>query len=456
MLRILHYADIERIFDYPDRIGRLAGLIQEHRTDDTLVLGSGDNTAPGVLPLLMEGRQAFPFFSTVDPDADTLGNHEFDYGIGATERLVAESSDLWVCSNLSDNGAGFGPDGGLSPYKVVETDSYTIGVYGVANERTGQIAPAAESLAFQDPVTAARRATEDLKEQGVDYVIGLVHRAKNDDIAKATDTDVILGGHMHYDPSVKMVDGTLTVRPYGFGRDLVEIRLTDPPSTSRHDVATGPQNDEVADTYRKLLANHGLHEVITHVDQSIKRDLQARYVGESRVGNFIADAFRRVAGTDIGFINSGSIGRGPPLQGAVTRRDVISLLPFDEPVVVLEVSGKTLREAFEQGAERDFFSNWDERNDVRSWHAHVSGCSISYDFGSDELLDASVDGNALDDETTYTVATSRYVAQTNYIFSSLQLADVIESLDQQYEVLLQYSREEGIRPRCDGRIQLHR
>jgi len=47
-LRILHYSDIENAYDEPERIGQLAAVLRARRTPDTLVVGSGDNTGPGV------------------------------------------------------------------------------------------------------------------------------------------------------------------------------------------------------------------------------------------------------------------------------------------------------------------------------------------------------------------------------------------------------------------------
>ncbi|MFT4885767.1 MAG: hypothetical protein ACI8U4_003295, partial [Natronomonas sp.] len=50
-VRLLHYSDIENAHDDPERVGRIAGLIDERRGADALVCGTGDNMAPGVLPL---------------------------------------------------------------------------------------------------------------------------------------------------------------------------------------------------------------------------------------------------------------------------------------------------------------------------------------------------------------------------------------------------------------------
>lgn len=55
-IRLLHYSDIENVSDDPEQIGRLADLIDRLRDERTIVAGTGDNTAPGVLSLVTEGR----------------------------------------------------------------------------------------------------------------------------------------------------------------------------------------------------------------------------------------------------------------------------------------------------------------------------------------------------------------------------------------------------------------
>ena len=100
-LCVLHYADIEAAHDDPERIGRLAGLIDELRDGETLVCGGGDNTGPGVLSVVTEGRQSLEFFRTVEPDAETLGNHDFDHGVDALLSVVADAPQPWLCANAT-------------------------------------------------------------------------------------------------------------------------------------------------------------------------------------------------------------------------------------------------------------------------------------------------------------------------------------------------------------------
>ena len=109
---LLHYADIENAYDDPERIGRLAGLIDQLRDDGTVVCGAGDNTAPGVLSLVTRGRQALDFYDAVGPDAEVFGNHDFDYGIEATRELVRDSPQPWLGANVFEDGERFATDGG--------------------------------------------------------------------------------------------------------------------------------------------------------------------------------------------------------------------------------------------------------------------------------------------------------------------------------------------------------
>jgi 5'-nucleotidase len=74
---------------------------------------------------------------------------------------------------------------------------------------------------------------------------------------------------------------------------------------------------------------------------------------ETNVGDFIADSFRAATRADAGLMNGGSIRADeiiPP--GPLTKRDVLSILPFKNRVVKLELTGALLREALEQGVRR--------------------------------------------------------------------------------------------------------
>jgi 2',3'-cyclic-nucleotide 2'-phosphodiesterase (5'-nucleotidase family) len=446
-LRFLHYSDIENAYDDPERIGRLAGSVDAVRDPDTLVFGTGDNTSPGILPLVTRGEQSLDFFRAVDPDADTLGNHDFDYGPDRALELIDRAPQPWICANVERNGGHFGRDGDIYRRRVFDANGTRVGVFGVVTPKTASINPATEDVSFTDPITAAEEAVETLRAQGVDYVVCLSHLGRGDErLAAAVDVDVVLGGHNHAE-RVERLDGTLLTRPGVNGEMLFEVELPER-AVTRHAVADGPLDATVRDAMEERLAEAGVDEPVATVDEPIERTETACFRGESRVGNFVADAYRWYTDADVGLQNAGGIRSGPQLAGEVTVGDLISLVPFDEPLAVAEVTGAELERAFAQGeGSRLGFGEPDW------WHAHVSGATITYDRTAETLTDATVGGEPVDPDRRYRVAVSNYILHSDDEFPVLDTAHRVDTLETQYRVLAEYAREVGIDPMVEGRVQ---
>ncbi|CAI49386.2 5'-nucleotidase family hydrolase [Natronomonas pharaonis DSM 2160] len=448
-MRLLHYSDIENAHDDPEHIARLAGTIQSLRDERTLVCGTGDNIAPGVVPLVADGEQALDFFAAAGPDLETFGNHDFDFGPDRLRDIVARSPQQWLSANVYEDDEPFA---GVAPWTVVTVGESTVGCFGLTDPTTPSVGDPDRDIEFRDPIPAAREAVSALKGRGVDYVVALSHLGRADDrLAAAVDIDVILGGHVHSE-RVEHVAGTVCVRPGSGGGTLLEV---DPETgaVTRHAVADGPVDVDLEATYRQRLAAAGLDSVVAHVEEPIHRTDGEAFRGESRIGNFVADAYRWAAerefGIDypvVGLQNSGGIRTGPPLSGPVTVADLISLVPFDEPLVVAELTGAELRAVFQEAAETPGFgeSDW--------WHAHLSGAAVTYDYTDDRLRSATVGGTTVADEGTYRVAVSSFLTHTDVEFPTLTGDHVIAELDTQYEILVDYATDVGIAPALEGRI----
>jgi 2',3'-cyclic-nucleotide 2'-phosphodiesterase (5'-nucleotidase family) len=332
---------------------------------------------------------------------------------------------------------------------VAEIDGTTVGLTGVTEPKTGSMCPGATGLAFTDPVAAVRRANARLRERGVDIVVVLSHLGSGDDgLARETDVDVILGGHVH-SSRIETIDGTLVTRPGANAHGLLEIDLDSAPSTdavTAHDVGDGPLDEPVADAMAARRADAGLDDVVDRVADPITRDRAVKHTGECRIGNFIADAYRWAAGADVGLQNSGGIREGPPLAGEVTVADLVSVVPFDEPETVAELSGRELRQLCRE-ADGEHVQTVADR-----WHAHVSsGLTIQRNGSGVEAV--HLDGTPLSADDTYTVATTDYLFHTDHEFPVLSDHHRVERLSTQYEVLAAYAREQGIDPVVEGRIR---
>ncbi len=448
-MRLVQYSDIENVHDDPESVGRLAGTIASLDDDRTLVCGTGDNTAPGVLPLVSRGEIALEFFGAIEPAVETFGNHDFDFGLDRTAELVRRSPQRWLSANVQQGGEPFA---GVDRWGIERLGAKRVGFFGLTDPTTPSIGATGADLVFSEPIAAARDAVEALRDRGADYVVALSHLGRADGrLAAACDIDVILGGHVHTE-RIERIDGTVLTRPGSGGKTVLEVDL-ESGDVTRHVVADGPIDERLTARYRDRLESAGLETVIGHVDTPIVRTDREAFRGESRVGNFVADAYRwaaeRAVGTEppiVGLQNSGGIRTGPPLAGAVTTADLIGLVPFDEPLVVVELTGSELRSVFQEGADTPGFgeSDW--------WHAHVSGARLTYDHDDDRLTSATVAGESIDDSRSYRVAVSEFLLHTEVEFPTLTDSHLIEQLDTQYEILIEYARAEGIDPVVEGRI----
>lgn len=447
--RVLHYSDVENAYDDPERIGRLAGLLTARRGPSSIVAGTGDNTGPGVLALVTEGRQSLDFFGAVEPDLETFGNHDFDYGPTRTLDVVRESPQTWVSANVRRDGTAFGADVGVRPWTILERDGDRVGVLGLTDPATGSLNPNATDLEFVDPIRAAREAVDVLRDRGVDHLVVLSHLGAGDEeLAVELGADVVLGGHVHSE-RIERVDGTLLTRPGVNGEVVLEVDLDGRPTVTRHEVADAPVDETVADALRERKAAAALGEVVATVDEPIDRSEATVFRGESRIGNFVADAYRWAMDADVGLQNSGGIRSGQPLRGEVTLTDLISVVPFEECVAVAQLSGAELLETVRQAdGSRVAFGEGDW------WHAHVSGVRIVWDRDARELIDATVDGEPIDPDATYTVATTRYLFHSDHEFPAIDESHLVETGPIQYEALANYAREIGIDPSIEGRIDL--
>ncbi|SMO62195.1 bifunctional metallophosphatase/5'-nucleotidase [Halorubrum cibi] len=458
MARLLHYSDIENVFDVPERAARLAGRIRALDGPDAAVVATGDTTAPGVLSLVAKGRQTIDFYAATDTLLDTFGNHEFDYGPDALRGLVDDAPVEFVSANVRDeDGDPFGRSEGVVPWTTRAVDGATVGFVGVTDPATDSLNPMAAPLSFDDPVAAAREALADLEREGpeVDHRVVLSHLGGgDDDLARELDVDAVLGGHVHSRRNER-VDGTLLVRPGVNGEAVAEVDLGDPTNPDASATATLHEPDGVAphaDLERALAERMGaadLGEVVDRVTEPIERTGDVVHGGECRVGNFVADAFRWAHDADVGLSNAGGLRQGDPWAGDVTKADLISLIPFEEPVVLTEIDGEELRRVLREMAAPDVDFGEDDW-----WHGHVSNARIVWDAEREAITEATVDGDAIDPDARYTVATSEYLLHSDHEYPTLEERHRVGETDIQYEVLADFARERGIDPEIEGRIEI--
>ena len=137
-------------------------------------------------------------------DAGTIGNHEFDFGLDNMARLFKMAVFPIVCANYGVQGTVL--EGLVKPYVVLERKGVKIGVFGLSPALEGLVqAKNCEGVIFENPIEAARRVADVLKNQEkCDLVVCLSLldcQGKNysDEtlISNTRNIDIVLGGHSH-------------------------------------------------------------------------------------------------------------------------------------------------------------------------------------------------------------------------------------------------------------------
>jgi 5'-nucleotidase len=390
----------------------------EKQSPNTLFLLSGDTISPSVESITYKGAQMIDAWNTAGLDYSTFGNHEFDFGPDVLRQRMKESKFKWIVANVIDKKTGK-PFGDAPPFVIREFDGVKVGIFGLTLEETKITSRPGPDVEFLNPCETARKMVSEIHDRGVKTVIALTHLSMSEDkeVARCSGVDVIIGGHEH--TLLESASGGAPIfKMTADARELGQIDLNISKNTGAVesiDWKVIPVTDKTKDDPQFAAINRkygALLEELSHVVGRSSVDLDARSaIGrtqETNVGDFIADAFRTATGADVGLMNGGSIRADEIIRaGPLTRRDVLSILPFKNRVVKVELSGATLRQVLEHGVARSAEDAEPGR------FPQVSGIKFTFDAtrppGS-RIVSLTVNGKSLDEKKAYTLAASDYVA----------------------------------------------
>jgi len=390
----------------------------EKERPNTLFLLSGDTISPSVESITYKGAQMIDAWNTAQLDYSTFGNHEFDFGPDVLRQRMQESKFKWLVANVIDKKTGK-PFGGAEAYVVREFDDVKVAIFGLTLEETKVTSRPGPDVEFLNPCETARKLVAEIHARGIKTVVALTHLSMSEDkeVARCSGVDVIIGGHEH-----TLLESTSGGAPIfkmtADARELGQIDLNISKNTGAVqsiDWKVIPVTDKTPDDPEFAAINRKYGSLIKELSRVVGRtsvNLDARSAAgrtqETNVGDFIADAFRASTGADVALMNGGSIRADEIISaGTLTRRDVLSILPFKNKVVKVEVSGATLREVLEHGVARSAEDAEPGR------FPQVSGIRFTFDgrrAPGSRIVDLSINGKPLDEKKTYTLAASDYVA----------------------------------------------
>jgi 5'-nucleotidase len=472
---VLHANDIYQFT--PVEGGKRGGLARlmtlrkravEENPNVIFTLG-GDTLSPSVETRTYRGAQMIDAWNMVGLDYSVLGNHEFDIRTEELLQRMKESKFTWLGANVIDSKTGklFGD---TPLYVIREFGKAKVGIVGFLLPETKETSAMDDSIEVTDFCETAKRVVPEMRAKGATAIIGLTHLSMTQDkqLAGCAKFDVILGGHEH-SLLQSVASGTPILKMTADARELGKIQLIFDSETGAFEsmdweivsvtdeIPDDPAFAPVYEKYRELLEK--LEEVVGATSVSLDSYSHSVRTKETEIANFIADSYRIAVGADIGFVNGGSIRADLAYNpGPLTKRDVLSMLPFNNPIVKVEISGKVLKEVLEHGVARSGIGE-----DVEPGRfPQVSGLSFKYDTrlpAGQRVVELLVDGKPFESERIYTMATSDFlVSRGGDGYSMLPSLKVLLSAEKApkdsavFEEAIRNSPDATISPRVEDRI----
>lgn len=422
-LTILGIGDIYEFDGDGDRggVARLNAVVKAERAANPnfIYVMDGDMLSPSIMSGFDKGQNMVDLTNIEPFDLAVPGNHEFDFGVENFLEKMAASKYPWAAVNIT-NADGSAVDG-LGGTMMREFGDLKVALVPVAQDTTPEVSSSGD-LKFLPTVDSAIAAADAAREDGADLVIGVIQTDMSNDreIIASKKFDVVLSGDDHsyatsYDGITAYVETSIDGRfisPVDLQVEIGEKRgkrnVTWTPMfrfIDTADVTPDPESQVLVDALTAQLDESLNIEIgTTMVELDSRRNVVRG--GEAAIGNLIADAMKAATGADITLTNGGGIraDRIYDVGTKLTRRDILTELPFGNATVVTEITGQQVLDALENGFSRV--------EDGAGRFPHVSGIEVSYDptapAGS-RVASVMVNGAALDVNKTYVTATNDFI-----------------------------------------------
>ncbi|RDI44196.1 bifunctional metallophosphatase/5'-nucleotidase [Falsibacillus pallidus] len=465
-------------------------LIKQNENPRSLLLDAGDVFSGTLFFVQFLGQADAQLMNQIGYDAMTIGNHEFDRTSQVLANFITKSNFPLLSANIRlDGDKTLGPlyrkeigdppeNGKIYPAIVKEVNGNRIGIIGLTTLDTPILSRPSKEIEFENAKKSARKWIEKLKDMNVDKVIVLSHLGIFEDkkLAKSVKgIDVIVGGHTHTKipkPIVmnKKTEPTLIVQAYrhanflgrldlSFGSDGVLEKWNGKLiNVLSKNVAPDPTAMEMVKQFTGEI-NVMNQKIIGNTAVYLNGDLRDVRTQETNLGDLVADSMlneaKKMTQADLALMNGGGI-RNSISPGPITLGTIRSVLPFQNQLAVLTMSGAQIKEALEFALA--------DINEEAGRFLQMSGLNIQYNPFSppgNKIIEAKVIKNGayapLEADKMYRVVVNEFLSDGGDGFDMFRLAkeqgnsEILPLVD--YQALASYIQTAGtidIQP--EGRI----
>lgn len=439
----------------------VAAALQAWRKEDKdlLFVSSGDLVgASPAMSSLWADEPTIEAMNMLGLRASAVGNHEFDAGRqellrqqhgGCDSPRPAKACQMapnyagakftYLAANVIDKATG---KPFIPAFKIEEVKGIKVGLVGAVLQDTRSVVMASgiAGLEFGDEAAAINRAVPEMRRQGADVIVALVHEGGTTedhptrpncanlggpivDIVRKLDPVIrlVISGHSHQSYLCK-VEGRTVTQASSYGHMLTRIGM----QVRKGEGSVGEiRVENVLMKAGDYPADAKMAAFIARVKDSSRAALnrpvarlaaapvlrRQNAAGEAPLGNLIADAVlaaTRKVGARIGFMNEGGIRKDLEAgEGNVTAfGQAQAVLPFGNTLVVMDLTGAQIRALLEGQWRKD--ANDGEMLQVSK------GFSYTWDAGrpvGSRVSAITLDGKPLEEGKTYRIVANNFLAE---------------------------------------------
>ncbi len=398
----------------------LSGYINQVRREqpNTLYVIAGDMLQGSVIDSEFRGTSTMEIMNYMCPDAVSLGNHEFDYGLPHLLFLEKVANFPIVNANLylKEYHKRL-----MRPHLILERDGFNILFIGIITEKImadlAKDQQVASFITLSEASEEVGRICNAYRNDDVDLTVLLTHIGFDSDKELAAllrpewGVDMIIGGHSHTILEQPANVNGILIAQAGVGTDQIgrfDITVDDDtnsivdwkwqlvPVTS--DMA---KPDEQLQNYiqqYKTTVDRKYNTIISRLADKVthpKREV------ETALGNLTSDALMEIGRADLILMGSGFI-RSAELGPMVTLGNFTTCFPFQESLTRCSLTGEQLLHLF------NFIMRPENRNGEGECYQVSRGVQAIYNEGEKRLESLTLNGEPVAPERTYTICLPEY------------------------------------------------
>lgn len=389
-----------------DQFPKFVSMVDSLRAiyPDLLVFSAGDNRTGNPINDQYDPVN-YPMIALMNEagfDLCALGNHEWDANIDCLQNDIKRANFPFICANV------LVPDTvnlDVEPFVIIENQGIKLAVVGMIETRH-------DSIPGTHPVNLTKVSFKNAMDLLPDYqylknqsnaVLLLSHCGLEGDMELAEANpwlDAIIGGHSHTlieHPSE--TNGVLITQSGSHLRyaTLLKLKFKDGRLVGKSAKVLNVNcvRTEKAEV-RKMLDEFNDAPALK---EAIAMAL-TKFENPEEIGCMMTDAIREISGADFAFQNTGGVRVNYLKKGPITVKDVYSMDPFNNEVVVYQMTGSQLKHFI-----------LDSYRINGGYPSYVSG--MTYTVGNNgKSVWIDLEGSTFSTKKSYKVAFNSYMAST--------------------------------------------